>query len=124
MLKPLDKTAVDVYSDYYITRMDLKDYNWMDYTFEASLPFDDRIVGFSVNYFGTYIDVVKIKIADYKGNTMYECEHKIPNTLFKNFRKTYLEQHIASLHSKYAFYGDEITINFYNEIIKEINNGH
>jgi hypothetical protein len=124
MLKPLDKTAVDVYNENYITHMDLKDYDWMDYTFNASLPFDNEIVCFSVNYFGTYTDVVKIKIVDYKGNITYECEHTIPCTLFKNFRKIYLEQHIASLHSEYAFCGDEITIDFYNEITKEINNGH
>lgn len=67
-------------------------------------------------YFGFVFSMMKIKQT--KNSKVQEYEFEYSTDVFQKYLVLFLQKHIETWSSTYAFNGEEIVIDFYNEIIE------
>lgn len=99
-----------------ITKLTLLDYDWMAYRFKIWLPTKDQgLLKAEMEYFGCSDSEMTVKqMLD--GKAVY---HKISfsSDLFEAFIVKYMTAHIEQWGSKRAFCGEQMGIDFFNEIL-------
>lgn len=101
-------------------KLSLDDYDWMDYKFETYFPTKEqgRLV-IEVEYFGFATCTMKVdQYHDQHSYTYYHHEFKFDSDIFVKFLKKYMTQHIKQWGKKYAFCGEKLAVELYNNIVK------
>lgn len=100
------------------TYLTLADYDWMNYILKTR--FVTRELGtlkVKFEYFGVVDSEMEVEqILDGKSIT-YTFEFN--SDIFIRHIKSYLEKHIAQWNDAYAFNGENIVVDFYNEVIEK-----
>lgn len=99
------------------TFLTLNDYDWMDYQLKTRFKTENLgILDVIFNYFGltTSVMIVKQRIDDKEREYLFEYDTEI----FKKYLIKFLNLHIESWNSTFAFYGGDIVLEFYNEVIE------
>ena len=111
----LERTPLD--NDRLTTDLKLEDYSWMNYELASFFPtkkYGDLDIHFTYSGFGTS----KLYIRQTWDNKV--CCHSIifDYSIFKKYLVIFMEKHIAHWESKYAFCGEKIVVDFYNEVLE------
>jgi len=99
------------------TYLNLYDYDWMSYELRTRFKTEEMgTLDVVFAYYGMTISLMEVeqKIDDNIEKITYEYSSDI----FVKHIKTFLEKHINSWNSKYAFNGEEEVINFFNDVIE------
>lgn len=99
------------------TFLTLNDYDWMDYQLKTRFKTENLgILDVIFNYFGltTSEMIVKQRIDDKEREYLFKYDTEI----FKKYLIKFLKLHIESWNSTFAFYGGDIVLEFYNEVIE------
>jgi len=99
------------------TFLSLNDYDWMDYQLKTRFKTENLgILDVIFNYFGltTSEMIVKQRIDDKEREYLFKYDTEI----FKKYLIKFLKLHIESWNSTFAFYGGDIVLEFYNEVIE------
>ena len=98
------------------TYLHLLDYDWMNYMLQTRFKTKEQgLLDVSFEYCGMTKSQMRVK-QTYKGNTE-EYVIDFPTDVFEKHIKKYMRQHIRSWNNKYAFYGGDIVIAFYNDVL-------
>ena len=89
------------------------DYDWMHYRIQAQIPVvDGKILAVEFLYIGTVECYMTIELENER------CQISFDTDIFNRYFKRYLEDEIkAAHHGGLAFYGGDIIIDFFNEVI-------
>ncbi len=102
--------------DRIFTFLKLDDYDWMKYTLTTKFYTKNQgMLDIKFQYFGTICSEMTVEKTVENQTTSYHYSY--PTTVFKRYLKRYLQEHIDSWKSTYAFYGGNIVLDFYNEIV-------
>lgn len=99
------------------TFLTLNDYDWMDYQLKTRFNTENLgILDVIFHHFGltTSVMIVKQRIDDKEREYLFEYDTEI----FKKYLIKFLNLHIESWNSTFAFYGEDIVLEFYNEVIE------
>lgn len=99
------------------TFLTLNDYDWMDYQLKTRFKTENLgILDVIFHYFGltTSEMIVKQRIDDKEREYLFKYDTEI----FKKYLIKFLKLHIESWNSTFAFYGGDIVLEFYNEVIE------
>lgn len=99
------------------TYLVLNDYDWMNYTLSTRFKTEKGVFDIKFEYFGATISDMKVEYSceDVCGEVTYEYSTDI----FQRYIIRFLAKHIAHWGSKYAFYGEDEVIDFYNEVLEK-----
>ena len=98
------------------TYFHLSDYDWMNYTLETRFR-TERMGTLEVQfeYFGSAESVMIINQTF--GDISRKIEYGYPTDIFKKYHVKFLERHIRHWDEEYAFNGEDIVIDFFNEVL-------
>lgn len=99
------------------TYLSLNDYDWMEYTLKSKFRTEvdgTLYVTFVYNGFMTSTMFVRQMKDDQEINYKFDFDTQ----LFKEYIVKFLQSHIESWDSSYAFYGGEIVLEFYNKVLE------
>lgn len=99
------------------TVLKLCDYSWMEYKLTSFFPtkdYGDLDINFI--YSGTTLSEMNIKQT--LDNHVYFHHIEFESRLFEKYIVMFMKKHISSWKSKYAFCGEKIVLEFYNEVLK------
>ncbi len=139
VLNKLTEKDMDYSGDYdrIFTFLDLRDYDWMNYIFTALFPVKTDVPG-KIKHLSVCFDFCGVQSCDmtvivsdkcfyrdYEGYDLknvrktekiityrYSCE------LFEKHIKKFMEAHMNAWDGEYAFYGGELALDFYNDVLK------
>ncbi len=102
--------------DRLFTTLILDDYDWMHYIFETKFPTKKQgFLDIQVEYYGTTTSNMNIiQILDDKE---YSHTFSFDTEIFIRFLKAYMHQHIAQWDDDYAFCGEQMAVELFNEIL-------
>lgn len=103
------------------TRLTLKDYDWMEYTFECWFPTikqGDLCIVASYNGMGS----CNAKITQVINGEKYLHSFEFSNSIWKRFITNYMKKHIDQWITGQVFYAGEEAVAFYNEILNDAEN--
>ena len=104
-------------NDRLITELHLEDYDWMTYEFKTFLPTKKQgILNVNISYFGTISSVMVVKQIT-KDDENFIHTIYFDSDIFIAFLIKYMTQHIKQWDSKYAFCGEELAIELFNNIL-------
>ena len=123
-LKPISYEYEDNEFDFSRTPLDpsitsdllLYDYGWMHYKLISYLPtrkYGDLELCFS--YIG--VNTGGLCVKQTMGNNVRSHHITFDTDIFEKYITMYMEKHIAQWKSKYAFFGGEIVVEFYNYVL-------
>lgn len=93
----------------------LDDYDWMHYTLKANFHIRDKGKYFvEIEYFGASMCHMIVDIA---GLNKYRYTFNVE--IFIKHIKKYMTKHMKHWGTKFGFYGEELFLDFYNEIIEK-----
>lgn len=99
------------------TLLTLNDYDWM--TYSLATKFTTKEMGkldVTFRYYGSLESEMLVK-QDLNGQVQ-EITYAYPSDIFKKYIVQFLQKHIAQWDSEYAFGGEEIVIDFFNEVVE------
>lgn len=99
------------------TFLSLNDYDWMDYQLKTRFKTENLgILDVIFHHFGltTSVMIVKQRIDDKEKEYLFEYDTEI----FKKYLIKFLNLHLESWNSEFAFYGGDIVLEFYNEVLE------
>ena len=100
------------YRDRIFTNLILMDYDWMHYRIQAEIPFKNGIVMLvEFLYTGTTDSYMTVEI---EGESV---QYVFSTDIFDKYLEKYLDAEKEAIHSKYAFSGEDIVLDFYNEVV-------
>ena len=111
----LDRTPFD--NDRLTTTLKLEDYSWMDYELSSFFPtkkYGDLDIKFE--YYGATKSTLEIE-QKIDGNIYSHCID-FDSEIYKKYLVMFMEQHIAHWQSEYAFCGEKIVLDFFNEVLE------
>ena len=100
------------------TYLQLNDYDWMNYKLSTRFKTEDHgVLEVEFEYFGTTKSIMNViqKLDDKEE----KVEFSYDTDIFIKYIKKYLEKHMEQWDSTYAFNGEEIVIEFFNEVIEK-----
>lgn len=99
------------------TYVQLNDYDWMNYIIKTCFKTTELgILDVSFEYFGaTFSHMEVVQTIDEKKK---EYTYEYSTDIFEKYIKQFLLNHIDAWSSRYAFNGEEIVIDFYNEVLE------
>ena len=101
------------------TYLTLNDYDWMDYKLETRFKTKEQgTLDVLFQYFGVTFSIMKVKQTI--NNTEEEVEYEFSSDIFQKYIIKFLEKHISQWKSKYAFNGEDIVIEFFNEVLENM----
>lgn len=99
------------------TLLTLNDYDWM--TYSLATKFTTKEMGkldVTFRYYGFLESEMLVK-QDLNGQVQ-KITYAYPTDVFKKYIVRFLQKHIAQWDSEYAFDGEEIVIDFFNEVVE------
>ena len=100
--------------DRIFTNLILKDYDWMYYRIQAKIPFEGQQLLFvEFAYLGTVDSTMLVKSGD--DQVMY----RFATEIFDKYFKKYLTLQKRCVLDEQVFYGGELALAFYNEVMKK-----
>lgn len=98
------------------TTVNLDDYDWMQYKLTASFEINAEVlVEATFEYFGCG-SWLYIEQRTHETSVYYKIE--FPQEIFQKHIIEFLKKHIASWDEEYAFNGEDLVIDFYNDAIE------
>lgn len=98
------------------TFLNLYDYDWMNYCLKTKFRTKEYgILNVEFLYFGLTLSTMTVEQTTDREITNYKYEY--PSEIFKKYIVMYLEKHIKSWDSNFAFNGEDIVIDFFNEVV-------
>lgn len=100
------------------TYLTLNDYDWMDYQLQTRFRTEEQgTLHVVFEYYG--FNTSDMKVEQILNNETKEYNFRYSSDIYVKYLTKYLEKHIQSWNSKYAFNGEEEVIDFFNEVLKE-----
>lgn len=110
----------DIEDDRTNTYLTLADYDWMNYTLKTRFTTKELgVLNIEFEYFGLTTSEMEIEQTLGEKTIVYTFE--FDSDIFIKHLKNYLDKHISQWDSEYAFNGEDIVINFFNEVIEKGN---
>ena len=105
-----------IFSDDIETYLTLNDYDWMTYTLSTHFRTKDMgLLNVKFEYVGFTAFMYITKQNDCK---TIDITYNFSTDIFKKQIIDFLQKHIASWDSQYAFNGEEEVIDFYNDVLE------
>ena len=99
------------------TKLTLLDTDWMTYTLETS--FHVKMQGKLKIRFEYYrIQKSDLYVTQEKRGICHEYTYSFPSEIFEKYILKFMKRHFEQWKSKEVFYGGDIAIEFYNEVIE------
>ncbi len=100
------------------TYLQLNDYDWMSYRLSTRFKTEKQgVLNIEFEYFGTNRSLMKVSQILNDDKKQFEISYD--TDIFIKYLKKFLENHIKQWDDKYAFNGEDIVLEFYNEVIKK-----
>lgn len=100
------------------TKCFLDDYDWIHYKLEtAFLTENYGSLTISFEYYGCTHS--SMKVTQVKDGVTTEYGYEYSTEIFQRYLKKFLEAHMKQWESGKCFNGEEIVLDFYNEVIKD-----
>lgn len=101
------------------TYLNLYDYDWMDYRLKTKFKTKEYgILNVEFSYFGLTTSTMSVEQT--KDGVVTNYKYEYPSEVFKKYIMMFLEKHIKSWNSDIAFNGEDIVVEFYNEIVSGV----
>ena len=100
------------------TCLTLDDYDWMSY--KLSTAFKTEKLGtlaIEFEYFG--MTTSSMKVTQIHNDVTKNYEYEYPTDLFQKHIIAFMTKHMSAWNDKYAFYGEDEVLAFYNEVIEQ-----
>ena len=99
------------------TYLQLNDYDWMSYRLSTRFKTEKQgVLNIEFEYFGTNRSLMKVSQILNDDKKQFEISYD--TDIFIKYLKKFLENHIKQWDDKYAFNGEDIVLEFYNEVIQ------
>ena len=99
------------------TKLTLLDTDWMTYTWEASFHVKDQgKLNIRFEYYG--IQKSDLYVTLEKNGICREYTYSFPSEIFEKYISKFMYRHLKQWKSEEVFYGGDIVIEFYNEVIE------
>ena len=124
MLEKIDLKDVVVTNgledDRICTELTLLDYDWMNYYLTTRFTTEKLgVLAVTFEYFGTTTSTMIVKQFELNSDKSAIYCYEYPTEIFTKYITQYMQKHIASWDDKYAFSGEDIVIDFYNEVLEK-----
>ena len=107
----------DIEDDRTNTYLHLLDYDWMNYILETRFKTEKQgVLDIKFEYCG--ITTSHMQVTQTINGKTKEYTINYPTSIFEKYIKKYLRRHIRQWNDRYAFYGGDIVLAFYNSVIK------
>ena len=121
MLKPITEEdlifSYEIENDRTNTYVELNDYDWMQYLIKTRFTTKDQgILDIQFEYCGMIISSMTVE--QILNNETKKIVYAYSTDIFKKNLITFLKAHIKSLENTYAFNGEKLVINFFNEVLE------
>ena len=98
------------------TYLNLYEYDWMDYSLATRFKTEKLgVLNIKFNYFGMVTSTMEVEQT--LNNVTEKITYEYSTDIFVKHIIKYLEKHIRSWDSTYAFNGEEEVINFFNDVL-------
>ena len=100
------------------TYLQLNDYDWMSYKLSTRFKTEKQgVLNIEFEYFGTNRSLMKV--SQILNNDKKQFEISYDTDIFIKYLKKFLKSHMKQWDDKYAFNGEDIVLEFYNEVIQK-----
>ena len=100
------------------TYLQLNDYDWMSYKLSTRFKTEKQgVLNIEFEYFGTNRSLMKVSQILNDDKKQFEISYY--TDIFIKYLKNFLENHMKQWNDKYAFNGEDIVLEFYNEVIQK-----
>ena len=99
------------YHDRVFTNLILMDYDWMHYRIQAEIPFEKIVMLVEFLYIESAESYMTVEIED------KNIQYVFPTEIFDKYFEKYLDAEKEAIHGKYAFSGEDIVLECYNEVM-------
>ena len=102
--------------DRIFTKLTLDDYDWVNYRLEAVFPIrNEPTLYLKFEYYGSLF--CALFLSTFYDNDGEDAELRFNSEIFERYLAEYLEEHLASRDNPGAFYGGDIALRFFNEVL-------
>lgn len=102
--------------DRIFTKLVLDDYDWVNYRMEAIFPMKDApVLLVKLEYCGSMFGT--LTISTFYDSDGQDIEIRFNSEIFEKYLSEYLESHLLSRDNPGAFYGGDIILKFWNEVM-------
>lgn len=102
------------------TFLTLDDYDWMNYALTTRFRTEKLgILNVKFNYFGSATSMMEVE--QILNNEITKIKYEYSTNIFKKYIIRFLTKHIASWDDQYAFCGEDVVIEFFNEVLERGN---
>ena len=99
------------------TFLTLDDYDWMNYTLTTRFRTEKLgVLNVKFNYFGSTISIMEVE--QNLNNEITKIKYDYSTDIFQKYIVRFLKEHIEALDSEYGFNGEDIVVDFFNEVIE------
>ena len=115
-----DKSPLIHYSDSrdrIYTYLTMMDYDWMHYRIQAEIPLEGVMMVVEFSYFGNDTSGMIVEIGD------SSVEYSFSTDVFERYLKLYFDRQVEAIKpGTAAFYGGDLVLEFYNEVLEDHQN--
>lgn len=98
------------------TFLELRDYDWMNYILQTRFKTEDLgVLGITFKYYGSHKS--RMNVHQNYEDQIKEYTYEYDSTIFERYIRKYMLKHIAQWDDNLAFNGEEIVLDFYNDVI-------
>lgn len=104
------------------TSIRLEDYDWMNYVIKTKFnTLKYGVLNIKFEYIGTGSSFMDVELTRYRGEEeeKYEYHYDFNTNIFVDNLKEILLGHVNSWDSEFAFSGENLMLNFYNEVLEK-----
>ena len=102
--------------DRIFTKLVLDDYDWVNYRLEAIFPIkDEPILRVEFGYCGSLF--CTLNLTTFYDSDEQDTEIRFNSGIFEKYLSEYMEAHLLSRDNPGAFYGGDIILKFWNEVL-------
>lgn len=106
------------FKDRIYTELELKDYDWMSYVLSTSFRTKNQgDLKVRFEYFGATNSEMYVEQHNKGGRKKYT--YSFSSDIFENYLIRFMMDHLAQWEKQEVFYGGDIVLEFYNEIIEK-----
>lgn len=99
------------------TKLTLLDTDWMTYTLEASFHVKAQgKLNIRFEYYG--IQKSDLYVTQKKNGIRHEYTYSFPSEIFEKYLSKFMYRHLKQWKREKVFYGGDIAVEFYNEVIE------
>lgn len=100
------------------TKLTLSDYDWMNYVFETEFRTKNQgRLKVEIKYYGSKESEMNVKRIDTIG--VFEYTYFFETEMFEEYVFRFMRKHLIQWKNQEVFYGGDIVLAFYNDILKK-----